>query len=300
MRSCWLLALLLTGCAVDVDQRGAAIIGGVQTSDYPEVGALTFDGDFMCSAVLVGPRQIVTAAHCLYGFQADPAPLAVVFADNATAGAATSTGVSEVFVHPDYGTSPSRDIAVAWLVADAPVPPVPWSEEALGDAHLGADLLLVGYGDPAYQDDAGDRLRRQATVTLAELTGTHLRWNEAGVGTCHGDSGGGAFMDLGGGPVLVGLHSEGDPQCAGWGSATRTDVFAAFLDDPSASADDDDATGTFGDDDDSAVGPGGCGCAAAPGSGGSWLVLLALGATSLRRSCRALPPRRRAGSPPRP
>lgn len=300
MRSAWPLALLLIGCSAELDQRALPIVGGVETTQYPEVGALTWDGDFLCSAVLVGPRKLVTAAHCLYGFENDPAPLAAVFAPNASTSPDPPTDVVEVVVHPEYGTAPSRDIAVAWLGADAPVAPVPWSEEVLGDSHLGADVLLVGYGDPAYEDDAGDRVRRLATVALAEVTSTHLRWTDPGTGTCHGDSGGGAFMDLGGGPVLIGVHSEGDPQCAGWGSATRTDVFAGFLDDPSASGDDDD-TGVFGDDDDAVEGPGGCGCAATPGAGGGWLLLLALGATrGLRRSARAPRPLRRAGSPPRP
>lgn len=299
MRPGWPLALLLTGCAAELDQRVQPIVGGVETTAWSEVGALTYDGDFLCSAVLVGPRKLVTVAHCLYGFENDPTPLAAVFAPNATTGT-QSADVVEVLVHSEYGTAPSRDIAVAWLGADAPVAPVPWSQAVLDDSHLGTEILLVGYGDPAFEDDGGDRLRRVATVSLGELTSTHLRWNDAAAGTCHGDSGGGAFMDLGGGPVLIGVHSEGDPQCAGWGSATRTDVFTDFLDDPSASQDDDDATGSFSDDDDSVPGSGSCGCAATGGREGSWLLLFVLAATSLRRSARAPRPRRRGGSPLRP
>ncbi len=299
MRPGWLLALLMAGCATDLDQRTLPIVGGAETTGWPEVGALTYDGDFLCSGVLVGPRMLITAAHCLYGLENDPAPLAAAFAANASGGS-QSTDVVEIVVHPEYGTAPSRDIAVAWLGAGAPVAPVPWSQDVLDDSHLGAEIFLVGYGDPAFGDDAGDRLRRVAAVSLAELTSTHLRWNDPDAGTCHGDSGGGAFMDLGGGPVLVGVHSEGDPQCAGWGSATRTDVFAGFLDDPSANGDDDDATGAFGDDDDAVAEPAGRGCAVTSGRGGSWLLLLVLAATSLRRSARAPRPLRRAESPPRP
>ena len=54
MRSGWLLALLLAGCAADLDQRALPIVGGAETTEWPEVGALTWDGDFLCSGVLVG------------------------------------------------------------------------------------------------------------------------------------------------------------------------------------------------------------------------------------------------------
>lgn len=293
------LALLL-GCNVPVGAQQSAIIGGQETATHPEVAALVYDGDFLCSAVLVGPRQLVTAAHCLYGLENDPTPLGAVFAANVTG--ATIMDVADAVVHPDYASTPSQDIAIAWLADDAPVPPVPWNATPLTDADLGAPIEIVGFGDPAFGDDAGDRLRRTATVPLGELTSTHARWNEAGVGTCHGDSGGGAFMDLGGGAVLVGVHSEGDPQCAGWGSATRTDVFDAFLDDPSAGDDDDDATGAFGDDDDS-IGTTDCGCSAADrGSASGWLVVLVLSglATWRRLRARAPSPLRRGESPPRP
>lgn len=293
-----LAALLLAGCAPEIDVAHHAIVGGAETSSHPEVGALQYDGDFLCSAVLVGPRQLVTAAHCLYGLENDPAPLSAVFAANASTG--TSVDVTEVVVHPDYATTPSQDIAVAWLGADAPVPPVPWSVEPLDDSQVGQDVEIVGFGDPAYQDSDGDRLRRTATVPLGELTSTHARWNDAAAGTCHGDSGGGAYMDLGGGPVLIGVHSEGDPTCAGWGSAARTDVFADFLDDPANAGDDDDATGLFGDDDDTIDEPGGCGCSAGSERGSLWLLLLAGLATSCRPRARAPRPPSRAGSPPRP
>ena len=294
----WVCAglFVMVGCVppVPTGRVASEIIGGAETASHPEVGGLLYDGDFLCSAVLVGPRKLVTAAHCVYGLEGDPAPLGAAFA--ASLEGAPQTGVAGVVVHPEYAASPSRDIAIVWLDADAPVPPVPWND-ALDEGDLGGDVELVGYGDPAFGADDGERLRRTVTLPLEELTATHLRWNTVGAGTCHGDSGGGAFMDLGAGLVLVGVHSEGDPQCAGWGSATRADAFAAFLDDPEA-GDDDDATGAFGDDDDAVEGATGCGCAAGGGGAPGW-ALLALLAT-LRRRARAPRPLPRAGSLPPP
>ena len=77
-------------------------------------------------------------------------------------------------------------------------------------------------------------------------------------------------MDLGGGPVLVGVASEGDPDCAQWGSATRTDAFADWLGDPDVGDDDDftapEVTPPGG-------GPGGCGA----GNSIALLVFLPVG-----------------------
>ena len=116
------------------------------------------------------------------------------------------------------------------------------------------------------------------SVPLSELTSTTARWNEVGAGTCHGDSGGGAYADLGGGLVLVGIHSEGDPLCSGWGSAVRTDVFASFLSEPAAGDDDDATSGCCGDDDDSAgLAPSRCDSSgAARPLGGAMLALCGL------------------------
>ena len=277
-----LSVVLLAGCAAEVGVHHAGIIGGEITGDFPEVGALLFDGEFLCSAVLVGTREVVTAAHCIYGLENDLAPLAVAFGPNLSQSPPTR-GLMSAFVEPDYATNPSRDLAVLTLTDDAPVPPVPWNETALDGVAPPLALTLIGFGDPAFGDDASPRLRRSVGVDLSELTPITLRWNHLDRGTCHGYSGGAAYADLGGGPVLVGVLVEGADDCVGWGSAMRTDVFVDFLSDPAGdSGDDDDATG-FGDDDDGIPDPGGCGCSGGGRSGGVFATLLALLITSSRR-----------------
>lgn len=265
-------AACLAGCSAPVGQQQAAIIGGSVTGDFPEVVALLFDEEFHCSAVLIGETEVATAAHCIYGLENDLAPLSVAFGPDLSQPTPVRS-LTAATVHPEYATNPSRDIAVLRLGAVAPVPPVPWNEAQFeGSSPL--SLTLVGFGDPAYADDEGPRLRRTVDVQLSELTGTTLRWNEVGVGTCHGDSGGAVYADLGGGPVLVGLNSEGDPLCSGWGSAVRTDVFADFLSEPLG--DDDDTGGTLDDDDDAEASGEGCRCDTR-GATPTWsLVLLML------------------------
>ncbi len=271
------LGLGLTGCAQPVGVRSAAIVGGEVTGDFPEVAAMLYDQDFHCSAVLVGARELVTAAHCVYGLENDLAPLAVAFGPDLDQSPPTRALMAAV-IHPEYATNPSRDIAVLTLAEDAPVPPIPWNEAPLDAVAGPLTLTLVGFGDPALDDDGGPRLRRTVQVPLSELTSTTARWNEVGAGTCHGDSGGAAYADLGGGLVLIGVNSEGDPSCSGWGSAVRTDVFAEFLAEP-APGDDDDEPTLGGDDDDALLDPPARACAQqGQGSAGLWGWLLLLGA----------------------
>ena len=250
--SCGLM-MCLAGCAVPVGQQKAGIVGGSPTEDFPEVVALLFDEEFHCSAVLIGGFEVATAAHCVYGFENDLAPLSVAFGSDLSQ-APPQRFLTSATVHPDYATNPSRDIAVLRLEGAAPESPVPWNEAQMEEVGS-LSLTLVGFGDPGYEDDEGPRLRRTVDVELSEITGTTLRWNEVGAGTCHGDSGGAVYADMGAGSILVGLNSEGDPLCSGWGSAVRTDVFAEFLEAPIGDDDDDDGSVIPSGDDDDHEGP---------------------------------------------
>lgn len=303
-----LLGSALFGCSPPpfdpADSWAAPIVGGQETTNFAEVGALLHGGDFLCSVVLVGARTALTAAHCTYGFENDLAPLRVRFEASIPAGEPdVGVAVEALRTHPDYATSPANDIAVVQLVDEPGVPPVPFSTIPLNANVLGEPLTLVGLGDSVL-DDVGAPRRRFVSVALAELTATHLRWDGSTGGSCHGDSGGAVYADLGAGPVLLGVLSEGDPACDGWGSATRTDVFAAFIEDPGTGDDDDDATGGLltGDDDDALPPPRACAQAGAPGAAAaSWIAMFLWGrrrrATS---SSRPLPPLPPAGSPLRP
>lgn len=73
----WLVAALVLGCsgARDdtelFDSGGAAIIGGKLASEYPEAAYLDIDADaarvYACSAVLIAPKVVLTAGHCVDG-----------------------------------------------------------------------------------------------------------------------------------------------------------------------------------------------------------------------------------------
>lgn len=264
--------LALTGCVAPVGSRDAAIVGGAPTGDYAEVVALLYDGEYHCSAVLISSIDVVTAGHCIYGFENDLGPLSLAFGPD-PAQPTAERDVLSVIVHPEYATTPSHDLAVVRFNPAVQTPEAVVSGDPLDDVALPLDLTLVGFGHPDGTQQ-GPHVRRAVDVPLSELTSTALRWDEIGAGTCHGDSGGAAFADLGEGYVLVGVHSEGDPECSGRGSAVRTDVFFDFVTNPGVIADDDDDSVGFLDDDDSVGVPTqDCGCAAAGGGpSGLWLL----------------------------
>src|SRR5262249_29876630 len=64
--------LAATGCTqgqVDSGELTTAIIGGQATlpGEFPATGALLYNRSFRCTATLIAPDVILTAAHCLNG-----------------------------------------------------------------------------------------------------------------------------------------------------------------------------------------------------------------------------------------
>lgn len=262
-----LLAIaLLCGCASPLGTSSSAIFGGEVTNQHPEVGWIAYDEGFVCSAVLVTPTRAVTAAHCVYPFENDPSVLSVVFGTDPRPALVEGIGVASQYLAPDFTTTPSHDIAVLELAAEANVGPVPYRTLPLTDDDLDAELTLVGYGLSNVADPEDDRPRRQATVVLGEVDSLSVRWFSETSGLCYGDSGGGVFLN----GELVAVATEGDADCATRGAGVRTDVFADFVTEPAG--DDDDSWGddddAFGDEDDVAPQPS---CASA-----SFLPLLLL------------------------
>lgn len=63
--------LLVTGCGIANKQK--RIVGGQETevNQYPWMALLTYSNRFYCGASLISDRYVMTAAHCVSGFNKD-------------------------------------------------------------------------------------------------------------------------------------------------------------------------------------------------------------------------------------
>ncbi len=214
---------------LDIQPR---IANGVAASGWPEVASVTSDAGF-CSAVFVGCRSVLTAAHCVCatngtgdacddtGFLLDPEQVAIVFTPQGGA-----FEVESITIPADYEFGESGDIAV--LKLKKPLRGIrPREINTHAYPPHATSGVIVGFGatEGAARDMGIKRMGAMTTVDCAGLEiddWTHVCWRfdkplgPAGTdsNTCSGDSGGPLFADVGSGTTLIGIHSGGFGECS--------------------------------------------------------------------------------------
>lgn len=154
------------------------IIGGTaaSTDEFPWVVALA-DPDrinrpsgFFCGGTLVAPDKMITAAHCVYGYQGAPTAVRAIggrtdlrFDDGVVRRAA------QIWVHPDFDPmSLAADVAVVTLASALPYRPLPLGTFTGDDPYRpGLPATILGWGAEAV-DDQGGRALRQAHPPLVD------------------------------------------------------------------------------------------------------------------------------------
>lgn len=192
------------------------IVGGevVAPGAWPEIVAIDL-GRLQCTGTLVAPNLVLTAAHC---FADGPLPekVRVIIGDESVQPTWQTT--AQVYrLHPDYCVDcdwDAFDFAYVVLREDAPATPakILTSQAQWNDLmDEGASVLLIGYGN----DEKGlGSIKRQAATTIRRYSESFLEFLAGGDGvdSCHGDSGGPAYVTTKDGEVLLaGVLSRGYP-----------------------------------------------------------------------------------------
>ncbi|HWN67878.1 MAG TPA: trypsin-like serine protease, partial [Haliangium sp.] len=182
-----------------------------------------------CSGVLVAPRLVLTAAHCVL----DPrlsSSLEVMFGSAVDAPDAAFRQVVHVAVHPEYRSDgDAADLAALILDTAAPVAPATLGAEAVDDTWTGTQVRVVGFGQ-ARSTDLVTGVKRSGTAVITDVDAAGFRIEAAPAMSCHGDSGGPVLATRDGVEVVVGVTSTGDPGCALYGDNVRVDSFRdAFI-----------------------------------------------------------------------
>lgn len=222
---------LLIACVATlaVAAPAAAVTGGSLDGElHPAVALLLADrGDGLepdCSAVLVSPTVLVTAAHCSAG--ANSLQVGISFDPQYVAG---SSPVLPGTLHPDPAWSPgakdTHDLAVVVLDEPTTIAPLALPQAGLLDkqALKGAQLVDIGYG---YFDRSFvfDGYRRYSASSFTSLTATELKLAQKPGGVCFGDSGGPRLY----GSTVVAVTSTGNRNCTGQTLSYRLDTASAL------------------------------------------------------------------------
>jgi len=226
-----------TGCAPTPpdDVSSSAIVGGKTDTGDPSVVALsasTSQGGALCTASVIAPTVLLTAAHCVLPSEVGPhATFVVLPSDDVNKDTTEQLAVKETHYDPAFDIDQlqnGHDIAVVILEKPTTLTPLPVSTTSPASL-VGKSVRLVGYGLGCAAAQTGAGVKRQVTTTVDSVDARLMQVGGNGKDTCNGDSGGPALATIGGKETIVGITSFGDASCGSGGYDTRVDLYGAFL-----------------------------------------------------------------------
>jgi secreted trypsin-like serine protease len=247
--------------AVKFAEAVARIVGGtpVAVGDFPEcclVGRRSPNGSigWFCTGVLVHPRIALTAGHC-FSRRNRANIIALRAEDEDKLQSAELLTVRKMVPHPQFGVTGFNDISVMVLRKPATVAPVPIATEAQTKA--ATETTLVGFGNDDILSTRGFGIKRQVKVPITHIQSGAVDLDDAeqelgfesdlefvaggmGFDSCNGDSGGPAYIEVGGKRMVAGLTSRATETarnpCGEGGIYTRVDMNLDFVRSVAASA----------------------------------------------------------------
>jgi V8-like Glu-specific endopeptidase len=241
MRFAWVLGVLAAGCMgpLQVGESSSGIIGGTTDTADPGVVLLFAQqpgstSGSLCTAEIISPHVVLTAAHCVSPAEVGAGAQFIVYTgpDFNNQVQADTLQVSETHPNPawDANNLPGgHDVGVAILAQATTITPLPFNASPMAQTMVGQSVRFVGYGLDNATAQTGAGVKRQTTTMLSDYDNVKLHFADGTHETCNGDSGGPAFMMMGGVETIVGTTSYGDVNCAAGGYDTRVDAENAFI-----------------------------------------------------------------------
>ncbi|MBC7690906.1 MAG: trypsin-like serine protease [Methylotenera sp.] len=214
----------------------APIVGGEEVSTSDPVNETTValiilmpNGMATCTASLIAKDLAVTAAHCLtddQGKAVAAANLRIIFGTNINVKSMVKrvAPVVGAIFNPAFkkvgGTNLDRsDVGILRFSGGLPSGYAPaLLLPRMMKISNGESILLAGYGiNDVRNGGSGDGVLRKAVVQVAsvDVARTEILLDQRqGKGSCHGDSGGPAFVVQGSKNYLFGITSRGNEDCS--------------------------------------------------------------------------------------
>jgi trypsin len=235
----------LTACAVPplaaaAPRAHSSIVGGgrADPAQWPYAVAIFRKGHLHCGGSVIGPTKVLTAGHCVDGFNLANFQVIVGRPNLRDQRGGQVIAVSSGRVHPDFEQTGLHDVAVLTLASPTSAPPIALATPAQSAAITvpGAPLRVAGYGaispfglhlspilKSTFELVRNDRrcIKAYSTDLFASesmICALGPKRKNGGrfkihTSACAGDSGGPLVADTPTGPLEVGTVSFGGALC---------------------------------------------------------------------------------------